>query len=150
MVTSYTHRRTLLVLLIIIIIALAVPLAQSIRSPEPRQSSGSPMETTERTPSAPPHRKSLALQIISTRPNRCATPISLGIGQIDEQFNVDAAVLTDALENAVNEWNTARADPCSSLVITATLPSISSLMAGKTQSTNLRARSGKYQLCRRT
>ncbi len=111
MVTSYTHRRTLLVLLIIIIIALAVPLAQSIRSPEPRQSSGSPMETTERTPSAPPHRKSLALQIISTRPNRCATPISLGIGQIDEQFNVDAAVLTDALENAVNEWNTATSSP---------------------------------------
>lgn len=107
MVTSYTHRRTLLVLLIIVIIALAVPLIQSTRSRESRPSSSNPVETIDRTPSAHSDTKSIALQNISPRPNKCATPISLRIGQIDEQFNVDAAVLRDALEKAVQEWNTA-------------------------------------------
>lgn len=44
---------------------------------------------------------------VGSSSGRCSSPISLSIGQVDEQFNVSIDTLRGALESAVHEWNTA-------------------------------------------
>jgi FtsZ-binding cell division protein ZapB len=102
------HRLRLIVLLIIIV-ALAIALGQAVKSPEPRHAEHTLKGMGERTPSALPTTKRSTPQIASSLPttNRCVTPISLRVGQIDKQFDIDATVLTTALKNAAHEWNTA-------------------------------------------
>ena len=102
------HRLRLIVLLMITV-ALAIALGQSVKSPGPPHSEHTSKGMDERTPSSAPNTKRSTPQIASPLPstNRCATPISLRVGQIDEQFNIDATMLTTALEKAVHEWNTA-------------------------------------------
>ncbi len=94
---------------VVIIVVLAILLGEAAKSPELRNSSESSRDTIERISSTGSTAKHSAPQTAFLLPttNRCATPISLKVGQVDEQFKVDKRLLTTALEHAAQEWNSA-------------------------------------------
>lgn len=69
----------------------------------------SPSSTILQTPE--PRGKAARRPRVGNGTDRCSSPISLSIGQVDAQFNVTADTLRGALESAVHEWNTATGKP---------------------------------------
>ncbi len=101
----------LLVSLVLVVILIArkkgahpsVPI-QPVRSPTPVVEV---IPTILTTAPRQPHQRTAVRSIDSS----CGKPISLTIGQIDEQFNIDSETLRNAVEEAANEWNIATGEP---------------------------------------
>lgn len=95
--------------LFIIIVILATVLDQTVKSRELRNASRTSRSTKEQTLSPGSAAEHSAPQPASILPTakRCTTPLSLKIGQVDEQFKIDIQLLTATLEKAAQEWNSA-------------------------------------------
>ena len=100
-------------LAVLILVAIAIRLKQGAGPLSPIQPVRSPTPVVEVIPTilttAPrqPHQRTAVRSINGS----CGKPISLTIGQIDEQFNIDAESLRNAVEAAANEWNNATGEP---------------------------------------
>ena len=97
------------IIAIALIVVIAITLFREPQPPPPEHPSVPLAHSPESTPSVTPAPHEKAPRRARTAPStgRCATPISLTIGQIDEQFNVTAETLRKALDSAVHEWNSA-------------------------------------------
>ena len=108
MLSVYTQRIPRIIA-ITLIVGIAITLFREPKPPPSEHRAPSLAPSPETTPSTDPapHEKTPRRARISPSSGRCSTPISLTIGQIDEQFNVTTETLRGALESAVHEWNSA-------------------------------------------
>lgn len=100
--------RLALLALIALLVAIVMDTLMARESeplPQP-QSVTSPQSPQQTRPTFTPQQRQPRAYIRSIK-SACAQPISLKIGQIDEQFNVDSETLKNALTAAANEWNAA-------------------------------------------
>jgi hypothetical protein len=96
-------------LAVLVLVALWIPLKQGADTSAPLQPVTSPTPEVEAIPTilATLPQQSHERTVVRSLGRSCGKPISLTIGQIGEQFNIDSTTLRNAVEAAANEWNTA-------------------------------------------